>query len=136
MARKSHRHKHKGGNGSYTSAASYQEYVNGTSVNDQVNRTFSNSGDNGNLIVGAQGQNSEMINTPTNQQLSLIQSAGRRRSRGRSRNLRGGIWGSVLNQAIVPFSILGLQQSYKKKGGKRTLNRRTLNRRTRRKHRR
>ena len=34
---------------------------------------------------------------------------------------RGGFLGSLLNEAIVPFSILGLQQTYKKKrGGKHT----------------
>jgi hypothetical protein len=35
---------------------------------------------------------------------------------------RGGFLGSLINQAIVPFSILGLQQTYKKnkKGGKHT----------------
>jgi len=35
---------------------------------------------------------------------------------------RGGFLGSLINQAIVPFSILGLQQSYRKKryGGKKT----------------
>jgi hypothetical protein len=125
MARKMHsrRHRHRhsrkyrGGNGSYTSAASYQEYVNGTSVNDQVNRTFGESvSDNGNLIIGAQGQNATMSGIPSNEQLSLVQSAGKSRKR------RGGVWGSVINQAIVPFSILGLQQSYKKhkKGGRKT----------------
>lgn len=109
--------KHRGGNGSYTSAASYQEYVNGTSVNDQVNRTFGESvSNNGNLIIGAQGQNATMSGIPSNEQLSLVQSAGKSRKR------RGGVWGSVINQAIVPFSILGLQQSYKKhkKGGRKT----------------
>lgn len=113
----SRRHRHRGGTGSYSSAASYQEYVNGSSVNDQMNRTFGDgASDNGNLIIGAQGQNSHMSGTPNNQQLSLIQSAGK------SRRRKGGLWGSVLNQAIVPFSILGLQQSYKKhrKGGRKT----------------
>jgi hypothetical protein len=42
--------------------------------------------------------------------------------RTRSRGRRGGFLGSLINQAIVPFSILGLQQTYKKKsrGGKHT----------------
>lgn len=124
-----HRHRHsrkyRGGNGSYTSAANYQEYVNGSSVNDQINRTFGDSvSNNGNLIIGAQGQNSTMSGTPTGEQLSLIQSAGRRGSHGRKR--RGGVWGSVINQAIVPFGLLGLQQTYgkRRKGGKYTKRRR------------
>jgi hypothetical protein len=34
---------------------------------------------------------------------------------------RGGFLGSLVNQAVVPFSILAAQQTYKKKnGGKRT----------------
>jgi len=38
----------------------------------------------------------------------------------RTRSRRGGFLGSLVNQAIVPFSILGLQQTYRKKkhGGK------------------
>jgi hypothetical protein len=35
----------------------------------------------------------------------------------RTRSRRGGFLGSLINQAIVPFSILGLQQTYKKKNG-------------------
>ena len=44
--------------------------------------------------------------------------SGRTASRGRSR--RGGLWGEVINQAIVPLSILGMQQSFRRKkhGGK------------------
>jgi hypothetical protein len=40
----------------------------------------------------------------------------------RVKSRRGGFLGSLVNQAIVPFSILGLQQTYKKKrhGGKHT----------------
>ena len=38
--------------------------------------------------------------------------------KGGSRKKRGGFWGSmgsIINQAIVPFSILGMQQTYRKK---------------------
>jgi hypothetical protein len=41
----------------------------------------------------------------------------------KSKSRRGGFLGSLINQAIVPFSILALQQTYKKKkhgGGKRS----------------
>jgi hypothetical protein len=43
-------------------------------------------------------------------------------SGGSRRRKRGGLWGQVINQAIVPASILGLQQTYrrKKSGGKKT----------------
>ena len=45
--------------------------------------------------------------------------------KGGSRKNRGGFWGSmgsIINQAIVPFGILGMQQTYRKKshGGRGT----------------
>ena len=109
-----HRRYQRGGN--YTSASTYGSYVNGTG-DQQFSRTFDQSGQFANRIgaeyVGAQGQNSQQPGTSTNTQ--LIQSAGRGRSK------RGGLWGEVINQAIVPFTILAAQQTYRKKqGGRRT----------------
>jgi len=109
-----HRRSQRGGN--YTSASTYGSYVNGTG-NQQFSRTFDQSGPFANRIgseyVGAQGQNAQQQGTPTNTQ--LVQSAGGRKSK------RGGLWGEVINQAIVPLSILGMQQTYRKKhGGRRT----------------
>jgi hypothetical protein len=109
--------------GSYTSGSTYGSYVNGTG-DEQFNRTFDIAGPYGSRVgaeyVGAQGQNSQQFGTPSAQNLSLIQSAGKRRRRSR----RGGFLelGGVINQAIVPFSILGMQQTYRKKshGGRRT----------------
>jgi hypothetical protein len=128
MVHKRHSRRNSKG-GSYTSASSYGEYVNG-SQNAQFDRVFSTSGPyaglQGNISIGAQGQNSHYVGSPNAQQLALVQKAGRRRSRGisrgRTRGKSGGIWGSVINQAIVPFSLLGMQQSYKRKrhGGKHT----------------
>jgi hypothetical protein len=111
----------RGGSGNYTSASSYGGYVNG-SGNSQFERTFDQTGQYANRMgtdyVGAQGQWSNPTGQPTPQNLALIQSAGRRRG---SRGRRGGLWGSVINQAIVPFSILAAQQTYRKRrGGKRT----------------
>ena len=108
--------------GSYTSASTYGSYVNG-SGDSQFNRTFDTTGPYaaraGTEYVGAQGQNAQQFGTPSAQNLSLIQSAGKRR-----RSRHGGFLelGSVINQAIVPFSILGMQQTYRKKshGGRRT----------------
>jgi len=81
---------------SYGSAASYQIAVNGT-PNSQFNRV-NNDNSQSNAIVGIQGQRA-----------------------GNRRKIKGGLWGEVINQAVVPLSILAAQQSYRRrKGGKRT----------------
>jgi hypothetical protein len=113
MPRKSHRRKshrrHRGGSvapnpSSYSSATTYGGVVNG-SVDSQFNRVFG-SGGNSNILTGAQGQNSGV--SPM-----VAQKAGRRHNS--RRNKRGGFFGQVINQAIVPFGILGLQQTYGRK---------------------
>ena len=110
--------------GSYTSGSTYGSYVNGTGPL-QFARTFDTTGPYaarpGAEYVGAQGQNAQQYGYPTAQNLSLIQSAGKRR---RKRSRRGGFLelGGVINQAAVPLAILGMQQTYKKKsyGGRGT----------------
>ena len=115
--RKSHRHrhrhgrKHRGGSSanpsSYSSASTYGMAVNGT-MDSQFDRVFGNGG-NSNIITGVQGQNAGIPAT-------LAQKAGGKRSK------KGGYWGQIINQAVVPFGILGLQQTYrnKKHGGGKT----------------
>jgi len=118
--RKHSRKSHKMSGGQYSSAASYQMHVNGP-LGAQYGRVFDQSGAYGqlpgNVIIGAQGQNvlpSSQI--PTAAQMNLVQSAGKRRSKSRSRrSRRGGFLGAMVNQAIVPFSILGMQQTYRRK---------------------
>lgn len=41
---------------------------------------------------------------------------------GRRRRKKGGYWAAVIEQALVPFGLLGLQQTYgrRKRGGKRS----------------
>jgi len=101
-----HSRRHRGGAGapnpsSYTSASSYGEAVVGD-MNSQYNRVFDISSSDGanqsNTIVGLQGQR-----------------AGKKR-RGGSRRKRGGLWGEVINQAVVPLTLLGMQQRYGKRG--------------------
>ena len=112
MARHSRRHrsrKMRGGSGNYSDGASYGRYVNGTG-GEQWARTMDTTGPygqiQGNVIIGAQGQNvTPTSQIPTASNLSTIQSAGRRRR-------RGGFLGEVVNQAVVPFALLGAQQTY------------------------
>jgi len=123
MARHGRRHKSRSrsmSGGQYTDAASYGTFVNG-STDAQYNRVFGSEYANvpGNVIIGAQGQNIPSTSQmPTSQQLSLVQQAGRRRR-------RGGFLGEVVNQAVVPFALLGAQQTYgrKRKGGRTKKNR-------------
>jgi len=129
MTRHRHSRRHsrsrrmRGGSGNYTSASTYGSYVNG-SGDSQFARTFDSTGPYasraGTEYVGAQGQNAQQPGVPTSQNLSLVQSAGKGRKYRKSR--RGGFFGEVINQAIVPLSILGLQQTYRKKrtGGRKT----------------
>ena len=108
MSRTSHRKRsnRRGGGAanpaSYDSASTYMRATVGTG-NQQYNNVFESSKNstNSNSIVGLQGQR-----------------AGKR---GRTKKRRGGYWSQVINQAIVPFTLLGLQQTYRrKKGGKKT----------------
>lgn len=112
-----HSRKHRGGAGaadpsSYSSAATYMLKTVGTG-NEQYNNVFSQSGPDANsqanVVVGLQGQR-----------------AGSRKRRSHSRSKKGGFWSQIVNQAIVPFSILGLQQTYRRKrqGGAKTHRRR------------
>ena len=64
----------------------------------------------GSEYVGAKGEWANQPATPTPAQLSLIQSAGGRRRRG------GFALGPVISQAVVPAAILGMQQTYRRKG--------------------
>lgn len=118
-----HRKRSMRGGSPYSSGASYGTYVNG-SENSQYDRTLSLAGPYanvpGNEIIGAQGQNSTFVGAPNAASLKLIQSAGsrhRRHRRGgrRTKKRRGGFLGQVINQAIVPFGLLGMQQSFRRK---------------------
>ena len=88
---------------SYSSAAGYGVAVNGPTVEGQFDRTFMGTGPA--TYRGVQGQ----------------MSGGSRRRRSRRGGFLGAM-GSIINQAIVPFSILGMQQTYKKRqhGGRKS----------------
>lgn len=108
---RSRRNKMRGG--SYSSASTYGEYVNG-SGDSQYSRVFDSNGSYGNIqsntIIGTAGQGLQSsTQVPTTNQLELIQKAGGRRRK------RGGFLGNVVNQAVVPMALFGLQQTYGRK---------------------
>ena len=85
---------------SYTSASSWGSAVNG-SGDSQFARTFEGPGSGPGVDTSVQGN---------------------KVGGGKKRTKKGGFWGEIVSQALVPFSILGMQQTYKrnKHGGKRT----------------
>lgn len=124
MARHSRRHRSRSRRmrgGSYSSASSYGMYVNGPG-GAQWNRTMDQTGSYGqvpgNVIIGAQGQNVQPASMMPNQSQLNLASGGQ--GGGRRRRRRGGFLGEVVNQAIVPFALVGMQNTYRRrKGGKR-----------------
>lgn len=116
--------KHKGGESHpYSSAATYQNWMLG-SENDQYGRVFDQSGPNtsqSNAIMA--NANSGSVGYLPYQRAGK----GRRRSsrRGGRRSKKGGFLGSVINQAIVPFGLVGLNQYYGKRRGSKTLGNKT-----------
>lgn len=96
------RKSHGGSLNNYSSAASYGMSVLGD-TQTQTNNTFGQKTDS-NSIIGTSGQ----------------KAGSRKKSNKKSR--KGGFWGNVINNAVVPFGILAMQQSYKrnKKAGRRT----------------
>jgi len=139
MARR-HRHRshrrRRSMRGGYSSASTYALATAGT-PNQQYDRTFMGSGNTSNVLQPI-GVNDNLQYAPTSQNLQLVQSAGSGTQqhntvhhmahntahrvsshRGGSRRRRGGNWGQVVGNAIVPFGILGMQQTFKKRGGTR-----------------
>lgn len=102
--------------GTYTSATTYGESVNG-STGSQIARAFGPTGTGS--IIGEEGQgvmNASRIPTPA--QLEMAQSrqaGGRRKRKSGSKSRRGGFLADIVNQAVVPFALLGLQQTYRRK---------------------
>ncbi len=117
----------------YRGGAGAAEYVQGVvgSADAQFSRTLDQSGPYGqvpgNVIIGTQGQNVTPVSQmPTSANLASIQNGGRRHGRSR----RGGFLGEVINQAVVPFALVGMQNTYRRKrGGKRHTRRHRRHRR-------
>lgn len=132
LGRKSHKstssRKHKGGESQpYSSAATYQNWMLG-SENDQYGRVFNQSGPNNsqsNAIMA--NANSGSIGYLPYQRAGKGRRSSSRRSTRRSK--KGGFLGSVINQAIVPFGLVGLNQYYGKRRGNKSHKTRKMYRR-------
>ena len=79
--------------GSYSDTSSWGMAVNG-SGDSQYARTFDNTTPGPAVYSSVQGQKA-----------------------GGKKGKKGGFWGQIINQAIVPFSIFGMQQTYRRKNG-------------------
>jgi hypothetical protein len=66
----------------------------------------------GNGLTNIQGQsvNGHMSSAPTPVQLALIQKGGKKCKKCK----KGGFIGPIINQALVPLGILGMQQSFRR----------------------
>ena len=113
-------------------ASRYMSELVGTEE-QQYNRTFdvNSSANRGNALVLANGRSisgGRSRQRGRSRGRSRGQSRGRSRGQGRSRSSRGGFMGSVINQAVVPLALFGLQHSYKRRrqfnGGRRSRYRR------------
>lgn len=112
----------------YGSASNWMlsQVGNGDMQYDNVFKNPANMQNNSNAIVGLQGQHAGSSYAKMRMGGQVTKShpkGGRGRGRRRSRGRRGGCWGEVLKQAIVPLTLLGMQQKFgkrtqKKRGGK------------------
>lgn len=89
--------------------------------NTQWDNTFTNAGlaQQGNLLPTVAGAPAVLANNIP--QSSLAANAGPMKGGRRSR--RGGYWMNVLNQALVPFGLVGLQNRFSKRIGRSNANR-------------
>jgi hypothetical protein len=95
----------------YSDAASYALATAGNS-NTQYSNVFDIGKNNqqGNGLVGLQGQR-----VGGGRSRGRGRSQGRSRGRKRSRSQKGGFWGGLISNALAPFSLLAMQQSFKRK---------------------
>ena len=116
--RKSHRRSRRGGDG----ASSWVTSNFGSTVDQQFSNTFGNAGGGnaGNLIPTLAGAPAVGANNIA--QGSLALNVGKQS--GGKRNMSGGYWAQVLQQALVPFGLLGLQNSYGRRHHNKTHKRR------------
>ena len=63
-----------------------------------------------NSLVVKPGQTYEQQNSNVIQQAR--QNGGRRSRKGKGRSKKGGMWGEIISQAVVPFGLVGLQNKF------------------------
>ena len=91
-------------------------------MQQQFDNTFNNNGSPGNGLVLLNGRSVSMPAGGTGGSMTggrrrrRLKSRSRGRGRSSSRGIRGGFMGSVVNQSVVPLALLGLQQTYRRRG--------------------
>jgi len=137
--RRATRHRGFLGGGLAETSASFSSQGNGGGAAGWVeghygneNQQYNNVFDIGSKTLGNTFTQLPASQMPTNQSLSLIQSAGGRRRKcrkGRMSKKRGGfLMGEVINQAVVPFGLLALQNRYGRRKSRINKSRRKFNR--------
>jgi len=121
MVKHSRRHNKKRGGNSFTSSYADAAGLQTTGASNYAAATNASPGPSPSPIV--KGGSSKARGKSMSQ--SQSRAKGRAKGRGRSQGI-GGFWGAVLEQAIVPLTLLGIQQTY---GRKRHLKGRTFKRR-------
>lgn len=134
--RRSHKRSHKNMRGGKGGASEWQMANLGTE-DQQWNNVFVKGGPFGAAVQNLAGTQPSVVAGafPSAAQLNLIQSAGSRKRRGGNtssttsshtsssssslmkggkRSKRGGYWGNVISQALVPFSLLFAQNRFGK----------------------
>jgi len=106
-SKRRHSRRHRYMAGGATSAATYAAGAVGN-LSQQEQATF---GPNpvvpyGNALV-VNGQAPPLTGAPNAGQMALIQNGGRKR-----KGKRGGFFGPVVSQAVVPFALWGMQNKY------------------------
>lgn len=113
---RSHKRKSSRGGQHYTSGAGYEKWMLGNE-NQQYGRVFDQGGPNN-------SQSNAIMANENSGSLGYLpyQRAGKKSRRRKSsrRHKKGGFLGNVINQAIVPFGLVGLNQYYGKRRGTKT----------------
>jgi hypothetical protein len=125
MVKHSRRHNKKRGGNSFTSSYADAAGLQTTGASNYAAATNASPGPSPSPIVKGGSSKARGKSMSKGMGKSMSQSQSRAKGRGRSQGI-GGFWGAVLEQAIVPLTLLGIQQTY---GRKRHLKGRTFKRR-------